>query len=193
MGLKEKMDRHRGLIAKAENMSAKLAMNKKARWVVESFDNPLSHLIYYGLYDLTPGTEEGREVMKEMARKHREALVAYIMQDNPIIIDGMKIPWVKGVTLLMYAVASGDEEFVKYVLVYYDADFEATDYDGRTVFDWADLAGSENVKQLLLSSWNLTGENGNRGDTCHVHRGQTLIDCTRTDTGTALGLHWDWH
>ncbi|KAK0643403.1 hypothetical protein B0T16DRAFT_181264 [Cercophora newfieldiana] len=80
--------------------------------------------------------------------KEREGIIAYLMQQDPTTINGEKLIRPRGFTLLMYAAASGDAEFIKRV-VCYDADVATKDSTERTALDWAELAGSKECRELL--------------------------------------------
>lgn len=84
----------------------------------------------------------------EAERRERDGIVAHIMKQDPIKIDGVEVAWVPGITLPMYAAATGDTQLVKLALEY-DDDIEAEDSTGLTVFDWAELARSEKTLEML--------------------------------------------
>ncbi|KAK5656630.1 hypothetical protein OQA88_4610 [Cercophora sp. LCS_1] len=99
----------------------------------------------------------------EEVRLEREGNVAHLMQQDPVIIDGEKVDWVQGMTLLMYASAKGNEALIRRALRY-GGDIQAKDSTGRTAIGWAYLTQrSELLDKIILeveSDPNETGFSG---------------------------------
>ncbi|KAK3393921.1 hypothetical protein B0H63DRAFT_555214 [Podospora didyma] len=80
-----------------------------------------------------------------------EGLVAYMMQQDLLRVNGKDIVWVEGMTLLMYAATTGSRRFVQWAS-HYDADLGAMDSAGRTALDWIVLVhGPASAK--VLRDW----------------------------------------
>ncbi|KAK4208667.1 heterokaryon incompatibility protein-domain-containing protein [Rhypophila decipiens] len=82
------------------------------------------------------GTKYHGYEWERVRRLENEGIVAHMMKFHPLIREGKKLVWVPGMTLLMYAAATGHKFLVNMALSY-DDDIEAKDADGQTVFDWA--------------------------------------------------------
>jgi len=95
--------------------------------------------------------------------RDREGLAAYLMEFEPIKISGKEIGWVDGMTLLMYAAASGDIDLLRRV-VRHDGDVFVADSNGQTALDWAILSGSEPCRGLL-QGWMGIGPRQRRSET----------------------------
>ena len=81
-------------------------------------------------------------------RRERDGAIRHIMKDAPIKLHGREYGWVPGITLLMYAAATGDPEFVRRILRY-DSDTMAKDSLQRTALDWAALSGLDGFSELV--------------------------------------------
>ncbi|KAM7220135.1 hypothetical protein V8F06_004463 [Rhypophila decipiens] len=79
---------------------------------------------------------------KEAERLEHSGIVAFIMRHHPLTFKGKELQWLPGVTLLMYAAASGDKGLVQTTLEY-DDDVDARDSEGRTAFEWAGLTDGD--------------------------------------------------
>jgi len=81
-------------------------------------------------------------------QRERDGAIRHIMKDAPVKLHGCEYDWVPGITLLMYAAATGDPEFVRRILRY-DSDITAKDSLQRTALDWATLSGLDGFPELV--------------------------------------------
>lgn len=88
-------------------------------------------------------------------KRDQDGVIRYLMQKWPIESpDVGEMPWVPGITLLMYAAATGDPNFVRRILRY-DSDLEARDSEHRNAADWTALYGRSRLAFLdLVDQWN---------------------------------------
>ncbi|KAK3986202.1 hypothetical protein QBC44DRAFT_333807 [Cladorrhinum sp. PSN332] len=97
---------------------------------------------------------------QELARRlETDGVMQYIMQKTPAdVVGGVDSVWVPGMTLLMYAAATGKLTFVKRILRY-DSDMEAMDSRGRRARQWAHQAGLDITEFVqLVEEWKGSAE-----------------------------------
>lgn len=85
-------------------------------------------------------------------RRDHDGVIRYIMDNE--VFEQLRLRWVPGMTLLMYAAATGDPELICRVLRY-DSDIETEDSSNQTALDWATWSGLNDFMELVTRSKSL--------------------------------------
>ncbi|KAK4465404.1 hypothetical protein QBC42DRAFT_18726 [Cladorrhinum samala] len=103
------------------------------------------------VWPIGPLDLERKEKTTHEWQLEQDGVIRYLMNQAPIkTTGGVEIDWVPGITLMMYAAATGDPDFVKHILRY-DSNFDARDSKGRSPLDWAVASGitAESFGELI--------------------------------------------
>ncbi|KAK4201679.1 hypothetical protein QBC40DRAFT_197740 [Triangularia verruculosa] len=139
-----KLDRrinHRAALQKAIDMDSSKPETTSAGQTEEDGSRSIESLCFS---TVDPATERLLSIPLEdlVKQRERDGVLAHIMQSFPIMRKDEQLPWVPGMTFLMYAAATGDPALVKQMFRY-DSDLKAQDSEGRTAKDWATCVGAD--------------------------------------------------